>query len=106
MDAAKRRDGSRCQITGQKSDKYNKFNTVAHHIYCQKYHPHLSACRENLITLTQAVHDEFHAWNGGTQNPCTADDLIRFVNQLYSDNYEVVLKLNQVKQMLDPQVND
>lgn len=102
MKAAKTRDGSRCQITHVKPDKYKKFNVVVHHIYSQKEYPHLAACRENLIALTQDVHNEFHNWNGGTQKPCTADDLIRFVNQLYPDNYEVVLKLNQVKQMFEP----
>jgi hypothetical protein len=106
MDAAKRRDGSRCQITTQKPDKHNKFNLTVHHLYSQKQYPHLAACRENLITLTQAVHEEFHGWNGGSQKACTVDDLIRFVNQLYPDNYEVVLKLNQVKQMLDSQADD
>lgn len=105
MEAAKRRDHHRCQITHQTRHKHNKINLVAHHLYSQEHYPHLAACRENLITLTQTVHEEFHAWNGGSQQPCTIDDLIRFVNQLYADNYEVILKLNQVKPMLDSQVN-
>lgn len=105
MDAAKRRDGSRCQITNQKRDRYNKINVIVHHLYSKEHYPHLAACRENLITLAQEVHVEFHGWNGGSKAACTVDDLIRFVTQLYPDNYEVVLKLGQVKQMLDPQVN-
>ena len=102
MNAARTRDGGRCQITHAKSDKYKKFNMVVHHIYSQKDYPNLAVCRENLITLTQEVHTEFHTWNGGSQKRCTADDLIRFVNQLYPDNYEVVLKLNEAKKMFEP----
>lgn len=101
MDKAKRRDGNRCQITDIKRDKYNKANIVAHHIYSKEHYPHLATSIDNIITLTQQVHDEFHAWNGGYKKPCTVDHLIQFVNQLYPDNYEVMLKLNKVKQMLD-----
>lgn len=102
MDAAKKRDHNCCQITGKKHDKYNPtVNIVAHHIYSKEYYPHLAACQDNLICLTQTVHTEFHTWNGGFQKPCTVDQLIEFVNELYPDNYEVVLRLNNVKQMLD-----
>ncbi|MBD2123777.1 hypothetical protein [Trichocoleus sp. FACHB-262] len=103
MNAAKRRDGSRCQITNQKRDKYNKCNFVVHHIYSKEHYPHLAACQDNLITLAEAVHQEFHIWNGGFQKPCTVNHLIQFVNELHPDNYEVVLRLNKVKQMLDAQ---
>lgn len=102
MKAAKKRDGERCQITGQKRDKYNKsINMVVHHIYSKEQYPHLAACLDNLITLTQEVHNEFHSWNGGFQNPCTIDHLIEFVSELYPENYEVTLKLNTLKQILD-----
>ena len=102
MNAVKRRDNSRCQITGKKRDKFNKsINIVVHHIYSKKDYPHLAACQDNLITLTQEVHNDFHAWNGGFQKPCTADLLIKFVNMLYPDNYEVILRLTTIKKMLD-----
>lgn len=104
MEKAKKRDGNCCQITGIKRDRYNKaVNIVAHHIYSKENYPHLAACQDNLITLTQVVHNEFHVWNGGFKKPCTVDNLIKFVSQLYPDNYEVILRLNQVKQMLDAQ---
>jgi hypothetical protein len=105
MNAAKKRDGDRCQITGLKRDKCNKaINITVHHIYSKEHYPHLAACQDNLITLTQEVHNDFHAWNGGFQKPCTVDQLLQFVNELYPDNYEVILKLNKVKNMLDAQV--
>jgi hypothetical protein len=101
MSAAKKRDGSRCQITDKKRDKFNKtINVVVHHIYSKEHYPHLAACQDNLITLTQEVHDEFHAWNGGSQKPCTVDHLIQFINELYPDNYEIILRLNKIKLML------
>lgn len=103
MRAAKKRDGECCQITGLKRDKHNKaVNIVAHHIYSQEQYPHLAACLDNLITLTQEIHNEFHTWNGGFQKPCTVDHLIEFVSELHSDNYEVLLKLNTLKQVLNP----
>ncbi len=101
MRAAKKRDKERCQITLKKPDRYDKFNLAAHHIYSQKEYPHLATSLDNLITLAEEVHKEFHSWNGGFDKPCTADDLIEFVNQLYPDNYEVIQRLNAVKKMFD-----
>ncbi|MBD2099003.1 hypothetical protein H6F90_28475 [Trichocoleus sp. FACHB-591] len=104
MDAVKRRDGKRCQVTYMKRDKYNKsVEIVAHHIYSQEHYPHLAACQDNLISLTKEIHIDFHTWNGGFHKPCTVDHLIHFVNELHPENYEVVLRLNKVKQMLDAQ---
>jgi hypothetical protein len=105
MNAAKKRDGSCCQITGKKRDKQNKsINVVVHHIYSKEYYSHLAACQDNLITLTQEVHNDFHTWKGGSQKPCTVDDLIEFVTDLYPDNYEVIQRLISVKHTLDAQL--
>ncbi|BAZ39525.1 hypothetical protein NIES4101_54790 [Calothrix sp. NIES-4101] len=101
MNAAKKRDGSCCQITGKKRDKFNKtVNIVVHHIYSQQHYPDLAASTDNLITLTQEVHNEFHAWNGGFQKPATAENFIQFAQELYPDNYEIILRLNQIKKIL------
>ena len=101
MDRAKKRDKSRCQITGTERDKKSKsVNITAHHIYDKKHYPHLADCEDNLITLSQEVHNDFHAWNGGSGKSCTADNLIDFVQQLHSDNYEVIMRLNKIKQIL------
>jgi hypothetical protein len=101
MDRAKKRDKSQCKITGKKRDKENKgINITVHHIYDRHHYPHLADCEDNLITLSQEVHNDFHTWNGGSQKPCTADDLIKFAQQLHSDNYEVILRLNKIKQIL------
>ena len=98
---AKSRDKSTCQITGKKRDKFNQLiNISAHHIYSKAHYPHVATCLDNLITLSEEIHNEFHAWNGGFQKPCTADDLIRFVNELYPDRYEVILRLNDAKKIL------
>ncbi|HEY9302595.1 MAG TPA: hypothetical protein VIQ31_40765 [Phormidium sp.] len=104
MEVAKKRDGKRCQITGKAYGKHSKnVQIVAHHIFSKEHYPHLAACVDNLIALTQEVHQDFHTWNGGSRKPCTVDHLIQFVSELYPDNYEVVLRLNQVKQILAPQ---
>jgi hypothetical protein len=102
MNKARTRDGKCCQITGKKRDKFNPaVNIVVHHIYSRKDYPHLAACQDNLITLTQEVHTDFHAWNGGFQKPCTVDNLIQFVSELYPENFKVIGTLNQVKKILN-----
>ncbi|HEY9639947.1 MAG TPA: hypothetical protein V6C57_05655 [Coleofasciculaceae cyanobacterium] len=104
MEAVKKKDGGCCQVTRQKRDKSNKsVNIVVHHIYSKEHYPHLAACHDNLVTLSQEVHNDFHAWNGGFHKPCTAENFIQFINQLYPDNYAIVLRLNKVKQIIDPQ---
>ena len=101
MYRAKKRDKSQCQVTGVKHDRQNKaVNITVHHIYDRHHYPHLSDCDDNLITLSQEVHNDFHTWNGGFKQPCTADKLIEFVQQLHSDNYAVTLRLNRIKQIL------
>lgn len=101
MKKAKNRDKSTCQITGKKHDKFSpSVNISVHHIYSKEHYPHIATCLENLITLSQEVHNEFHSWNGGSKKPCTADDLIRFVNELYPECYEVIFQLNDAKNIL------
>ncbi len=101
MAKAKKRDKSQCQITGVKRDKQNKsVNICVHHIYDQQHYPLLADVEDNLITLSQEVHNDFHTWNGGFQKSCTAKNLIEFVQQLHSDNYAVILRLNKIKQIL------
>ena len=101
MYRVKRRDKSQCQVTEIKRDRQNRtVNITVHHIYDRQHYPHLADCDDNLITLSQEVHNDFHTWNGGFQKPCTADNLIEFVQQLHSDNYAVTLRLNKVKQTL------
>lgn len=102
MNTAKKRDSQTCQITGIKRDKNHKsVNIVAHHIYSKEHYAHLAECVDNLITLTQEIHNDFHSWNGGYQKPCTADHLIQFVQELYPENYEVIMKLKNVKKVLN-----
>lgn len=101
MDAAKKRDKGVCQITGQKPTKHGRFDIAVHHIFSKKHYPHLSTSIDNLITMKEEIHKEFHTWNRGADKPCTIDDLIRFVNELYPDQDEASIKLNQIKKMLN-----
>lgn len=101
MRKAKNRDKNQCQITGAKRDNQHKeVHIVAHHIYDRRNYQHLADCVDNIITLTKVVHTDFHAWISGRKKPCTADSLIEFVQTLYPDNFEVVFRLNKVKQIL------
>ncbi|MBD2233580.1 hypothetical protein [Phormidium tenue] len=95
--AAKDRDRKTCQITLIQSSRAHKFDLAAHHIYSDKAYPDLAACVDNLITLNEEIHKEFHTWNGGTRVSCTADDMINFIMERYPDAEEVLLKLYRVK---------
>ncbi len=103
MRRARERDKKRCQITGQKYTRYNPINMAVHHIFSKQHYPDMATSIDNLITLTESVHKEFHAWNEGGHKPCTVDDLIRFVNELYPDQEEACFKLNQIKKALGKQ---
>lgn len=101
--SAKKRDKNTCQITNQKPSKYDQFNMAAHHIFSVKHYPHLATSLDNLITLKEEVHKEFHVWNGGSKEPCTIDELIQFVNERYPDADQVAVRLNKIKQIFGNQ---
>lgn len=101
MRLAKQRDKDRCQITGQKYTKSKPIDMTVHHIYSKHHYPHLATSTDNLITLTEVVHREFHAWNQGFDKCCTIDNLIQFVNEQYPEQADASFKLNQVKKMLN-----
>jgi hypothetical protein len=101
MDRVKKRDKETCQITQQKKNSINKLKLSAHHLYSRNEYPYLADVENNLITLSCDVHDEFHQhFMGGTNKPCTIDDLIEFIHQYYADNSQVVLWLEQQKLIL------
>lgn len=96
---AKSRDKKTCQVTRKKPSKINDFNLAAHHIYSDKEYPDLAVCVDNLITLNEKIHREFHVWHGGNHAGCTADDMINFLMERYPDAEEALLKLYRVKAM-------
>ncbi len=101
---AKKRDKKTCQVTSKKPDKYNKFNLAAHHLYSSSAYPHLADSLENLITISDEVHNRFHQeFMSGTGKPCTPDDFIRFVQQYYPENSQVIIWLEHQKKKLGQQ---
>ncbi len=97
---AKKRDSDTCQVSGTKS-KYS--NLAAHHLYCKSTYPHIASSVDNLITITEAIHKEFHLWNGGFDKVCTVDDFIKFLIQNYPEAHEALLMVNQMKKKLGQQ---
>ncbi len=80
---AKQRDKKTCLLTEKRRVKDDKIVLVAHHLYSKQHYRHLAESVDNLITLSAEVHEQFHGWNGGYAKPCTPDDLIRFILQIY-----------------------
>lgn len=101
---AKTRDKKRCLVTGEKPDKINSFKLAAHHLYSQSGYPHLADSVDNLITIKEEVHEQFHQhYMAGTCKSCTLDDFVNFVQQYYPDNYEVVTWLENQRRKLGHQ---
>ncbi len=94
-DAAKTRDKQTCQITKTKPNKEDKFNLAAHHLYCVKTYPHLATSLDNLISIRDNIHQEFHSSMGGSNQPCTIKDFIDFLHINYPDNDSVSLELHR-----------
>jgi hypothetical protein len=69
---------------------------AVHHIYCSKHYPTAADSIDNLITLTEEVHREFHRWHGGNKKPCTIHDLIEFAATQHPEQ-DVGIKLYQLK---------
>ncbi|QKD82873.1 hypothetical protein HPC62_12360 [Thermoleptolyngbya sichuanensis A183] len=101
---AKRRDKKTCLVTGQKPDRYHRFNLAAHHLYSSSAYPHLADSLDNIITISEEVHTRFHReFMSGTGKPCTPDDFIKFVQQYYPENSNVIIWLEGQRRKLGQQ---
>jgi ribosomal protein S14 len=99
---AKTRDKNTCQVTGQKPDKYNKFNLAVHHLYSVQKYPHLATLDLNLVTIKEEIHQEFHGNLGGFHQPCTIEDFIEFLHVYYPEHHgNLALKLQKTKKKLE-----
>jgi hypothetical protein len=101
---AKTRDKKTCQITLQKPNKFNKIQLSAHHLYCVKDYPHLALSQDNLITIDDRIHQEFHAKMGGFNSTCTIKDFIDFVTERYPEQAtpELMNRLFHAQKVLKP----
>ena len=101
MNYAKNRDKKTCQVTGVVRDKYNqRIELVGHHLYDQKTYHFLSADPDNILTIDKKLHEDFHQWNGGTQETCTIDDFIDYVEWRYPEKHELILTLHNKQRVL------
>jgi hypothetical protein len=101
MRYVKTRDGC-CQITGIARNKYeNKLvELVGHHLYDRNIYKFLADDIDNIITITEQIHDDFHQWNGGYQKSCTIDDFIQYVEWLYPQKHKEILMLENRRRVL------
>lgn len=105
-DLAKKRDKNYCQVTLKTPTRDNRFSLAVHHLYDKKHYPHLAGVLDNLITIKETIHNDFHAWNGGTQKKCTIDDFIQFIMimYMYKANQVLISKLYDYKNRLTIQL--
>ena len=90
--AVRKKDGDRCQATGQKDSPAQRMTVNVHHIFCRQHYPNIAASQDNLVTLNKVVHDNFHSWNGCV--PCTADRLIEFLAIHHPEAETLTLRLH------------
>jgi len=103
-DSAKKRDGKTCLVKKEKKNPADRWKVAAHHLYSQSQYPHLADSVDNLITLKEEVHDQFHSeYMGGRGKACTIDDFIDFVQKYYPSNSSVVIWLQHQKLKLGNQ---
>jgi hypothetical protein len=64
----------------------------------------LALSQENLITIDDRIHQEFHAKMGGFNSTCTIKDFIDFVTERYPDQAtpELMNRLFHAQKVLKP----
>jgi hypothetical protein len=99
-----KRDKNTCQITKEKKAPASDFTLAVHHLYMASQYPHLADDDDNLITLKQEIHDQFHVnYMGGKDKCCTIDNFIDFVQKYYPENSDVIITLEKRKLTLGEQ---
>lgn len=99
MRYAKDRDGC-CQITGVEPSKYNNTKLVGHHLFDKNTYRFLSHDPDNIIAISEPIHDDFHRCNGGTDKSCTVDDFIKYVEWKYPQKHQAILMLYNRREIL------
>lgn len=101
MRYVKTRDGC-CQITGIARNKYEHklVELVGHHLYDRNNYKFLADDIDNIMTITEQIHDDFHQWNGGYQESCTIDDFIQYVEWRYPQKHKEILMLENRRRVL------
>lgn len=100
---AKRRDKNTCQITLVHATSRNIKAIAAHHLYSVNKYPHLATSIDNLITIDERIHQEFHVtWMRGYNVECTVQDFINFITERYPEQAteELVARLFHLKKTL------
>lgn len=100
---AKRRDKNTCQITLVHADSKNINAIAAHHLYSVNKYPHLATSIDNLITIDEKIHKEFHlTWMKGYDVECKVQDFIDFITERYPEQAteELLDRLFQIQKTL------
>lgn len=100
---AKTRDKNTCQITLVHKNNKKISAIAAHHLYSVSKYPHLATSIDNLITIDEKIHKEFHlTWMGGYDVECTVQDFIDFITERYPEQAteELLDRLFQIQKTL------
>ncbi|MDG2992173.1 hypothetical protein L3556_14730 [Candidatus Synechococcus calcipolaris G9] len=97
---AKARDNNTCQITQEKQTIDSPIPLAVHHLYDQTHYPHLADSLDNLLTIKESIHKEFHQYQGGTSKPCTIEDFARFIQLAYPEYPDALNTLHRFRKRL------
>jgi len=88
--AKNNRDSQKCQVEGVTREDDEQVELVAHHLYDQNNYRFVAAELDNIITISKKISNEFHQWNGGTQQSCTIDDFLNFLELFYPEKHKII----------------
>ncbi|MEA5474881.1 hypothetical protein VB716_11685 [Synechococcus sp. CCY9201] len=76
---ALRKGGSGCAVSGCRPSPLDKqpIELEAHHLFDASSRPDLAAYEDNLIVISQNIHQNFHKWIGA--KPCEPKDFIDYL---------------------------
>lgn len=76
---ALRQGGAGCAVSGCRPSPADKqpVELEAHHLFDASSRPDLAAYEENLLVISQVIHQNFHKWIGGS--PCEPKDFVDYL---------------------------
>lgn len=109
MDRVRKNARGYCQITNRRQS-IHKFNLEVHHLFDRNHYPKLADLEANLIAIASDTHKHFHQWMGGSQTPCTIDDMEKYITEFSGSLFQgddaveqstkVAIKLSEAKKAL------
>ncbi len=84
--------GYTCAITGKRQTPSNPIALNVHHLFDKSTYPELAIMQDNLLVISEELHQEFHSWHRG---PCEPKHLLEFLTHVRVDLFDENNKRSQ-----------